>query len=163
MKLIVNRFVREEWTDGILYTDGIMFCDTLEDPVRDYNKDGDLNDEGEEKIYGDTAVPYGIYGVQLTWSPKFKGFYPRVMNVNHFSGILIHGGVTKEHTHGCLLVGKRILPGRLIEGRETSQRLLNFLIHMCAEKGKENKPVIITDNDYGKKYKLKEPITIQYI
>ena len=31
-----------------------IFCDTLEDPNRDHNKDGDLNDIGEGKVWGDS-------------------------------------------------------------------------------------------------------------
>ena len=48
------------FTMGRIY-DGVEFlCSTLEDPVReliDLNDDGDFNDPGEGKIYGQTAIP----------------------------------------------------------------------------------------------------------
>ena len=47
MKLILKRIaLRDTYTIGHLYIDSHYFCDTLEDRVRDINKDGDLNDVG---------------------------------------------------------------------------------------------------------------------
>lgn len=78
---------------------------TLEDPVRDFNKDGDLKDEGEKKVYGRTAIPFGKYEGQITYSPAFGRDLPLIKNVPHFSGIRIHAGNTAKHTEGCILVG----------------------------------------------------------
>ena len=55
-----------------------------EDKVRDLNKDGDLNDAGEGKVFGETAIPYGIYSVIMTMSPRFKRILPRLVDVNGF-------------------------------------------------------------------------------
>ena len=101
MKLLLKRIaLRPTYTIGRLFIDGERFCDTCEDKVRDTNKDGDLLDEGEGKVYAETAIPYGTYDVTLNvQSPKFrtkkayefcKGFLPRLLNVPHFEGILIH-------------------------------------------------------------------------
>ena len=63
MKLEVKRvYLGDTYTIGKLSIDGDYFCDTLEDKVRDLNKNGKL-DEFEEKIYGKTAIPYGTYKV----------------------------------------------------------------------------------------------------
>jgi hypothetical protein len=102
--------IRETFTSkstiGKMYIGGRFFCYTLEDVDRDKNKDGDLNDAGEQKVYGETAIPKGVYSVTLTMSNRFKVVMPLLNNVPGFEGIRIHNGNTSEHTHGCLLVGE---------------------------------------------------------
>ena len=78
MKLLLKRvYLGPSYTVGHLYVDGKRICETIEDKVRDYNKDGDLLDAGETKIFGETAIPYGKYIMDLTMSPKFKRLLPR--------------------------------------------------------------------------------------
>ena len=93
-ELFVWSEVKKTWLD---------FCFTLEDKVRDINKDGEF-DNGEVKIYGETAIPFGKYDGQVTWSPKFNRKMPLIKNVPEFSGIRIHGGNDIEDTEGCILV-----------------------------------------------------------
>lgn len=119
--------LKPNYTIGKLYLNGTYFCDTLEDKVRDLNKDGDLNDLGEGKVYGETAIPYGRYEVVLNYSPRFKRILPRLLKVPHFDGILIHGGNTAEHTHGCILVGVNNQVGRLSNSQVTLSKLLTIL------------------------------------
>lgn len=90
---------------GELFVDGKRFGYTLEDTCRDLNHDGDLNDEGEGKVYGETAIPYGKYELALTFSNNFKKVLPLVMGVKHFQGIRIHGGNTEADSLGCPLLG----------------------------------------------------------
>lgn len=116
MKLTVKRIaLRDTYTIGKLYLDGVYQCDTLEDKVRDANKDGDVTDPDEGKVWGETAIPYGTYKVCMMMSPKFKKVLPRLMSVKGFEGILIHPGNIPEHTHGCILVGKNTIKGKLTE------------------------------------------------
>lgn len=102
--------IRETFTPkstiGKMYIGGRFFCYTLEDVDRDRNKDGDLNDAGEQKVYGETAIPRGKYNVTLIMSNRFKVIMPLLNNVPGFEGIRIHNGNTSEHTHGCILVGE---------------------------------------------------------
>jgi hypothetical protein len=52
MKLTLKRIaLRDTYTIGKLYIDDVYFCDTLEDKVRDLNKNG-IFDNGEVKIKG---------------------------------------------------------------------------------------------------------------
>lgn len=138
MKLTLKRIaLRNTYTIGKLYIDSHYFCDTCEDKVRDLNKDGDLNDVGEGKVYAKTAIPYGTYEVTLkVKSPKFsqktsyawcKGYLPRLLNVPHFEGILIHAGNTSEHSAGCILVGENKVVGGLINSMETCKKLYAVL------------------------------------
>ena len=72
MKLTLKRIaLKPTYTIGKLYIDDNYFCDTLEDTVRDLNKDGKF-DNGEKKIKGKTAIPYGTYQIKWTYSPRFK-------------------------------------------------------------------------------------------
>ena len=138
MKLTLKRIaLKPTYTIGKLYIDSHYFCDTCEDRVRDNNKDGDLNDVGEGKVYAKTAIPYGTYKVTLkVQSPKYskrasydwcKGYLPRLLNVPHFEGILIHAGNTAEHSAGCILVGENKVVGKVINSMSTLQKLYAVL------------------------------------
>lgn len=138
MELKLKRIaLRETYTIGKLYVDGAYLCDTLEDKVRDLNKDGDLNDIGEGKVYGKTAIPYGKYEITMkVQSPKYsqrasyawcKGYLPRLLNVPHFEGILIHSGNDETHSHGCLLVGENKVKGKVVNSMETLKRVYRIL------------------------------------
>lgn len=127
MKLKVERLWKKPgYTVGRLYVDGKFFCNTLEDTVRDLNR--------ERKVLGKTAIPYGEYKVVFNWSPKFGRNLPRLLNVPAFEGILIHPGNTADDSSGCILVGKNTKVGRLTESRYTSDRL-NVLVKDAQRKG----------------------------
>jgi hypothetical protein len=125
--LLQRRYFKDEYTIGKLSVDDEPFCDTLEDKIRDYNKDGDLLDEGEDKVYGETAIPYGRYRVIVSYSPKFKRDLPLLLSVRHFEGIRIHSGVHSGHTSGCILVGENKIKGGLINSRLYERELTTWL------------------------------------
>src|SRR5574343_976097 len=105
MKLeLIRHAIKDTYTIGKLFIDGTYFCDTLEDYVR-----------AGEKVFGKTAIPTGTYDVQITYSNRFKQPMPLLIDVPGFSGIRIHPGNTAEDTHGCILVGKNTIKGRLTE------------------------------------------------
>lgn len=79
------------------------FCYTLEDKVRDINKNGKFDDE-ETKVYGQTAIPFGIYNGLVNYSPAFKRDIPLILNVPEFEGIRLHGGNDIDDTYGCILI-----------------------------------------------------------
>lgn len=128
MKLkLKRRFFAEEYTIGTLSIEGTRFCDTLEDKNRDHNKDGDLNDPGEGKVYAKTAIPFGTYKVIVDRSPKFKRELPRLLDVPHFEGILIHRGNTAKDSAGCILVGENKVKGRVINSTQYENELVKRL------------------------------------
>ena len=115
MKLLLHRrYLGADYTIGSLSINGVYLCDTIEDKVRDTNKDGDLLDEGEQKVFGETAIPYGTYEIELSVSPKFKRLLPLVLDVKHFTGIRIHRGNTAKDSHGCILPGENKIKGKVI-------------------------------------------------
>lgn len=129
INLFLNRiWIKPTYTIGNLSIGDFPFCNTLEDTVRDINKDGDfIDDEDEYKVYGETAIPYGRYHVTVTYSPKFKRELPLVLDVKHFIGIRIHRGVTNKHTSGCILVGDNTDIGKLSNGAYYEKKLTDLL------------------------------------
>lgn len=92
------RLIREptakDTTLGVLFVDGVFFCWTLEDAIRD------------DKIPHQTCIPPGRYDVVLSHSPRFNRVLPEVLNVPNFTGIRIHAGNDIADTDGCILVGE---------------------------------------------------------
>lgn len=116
---LYRKHLKPLYTIGKLYINGEYFSDTLEDTVRDLNHDG----TNEEKIYGKTAIPYGIYEVDITYSAKFKKEMPILLNVKGFQGIRIHSGNTPEDTEGCILVGFNKAVGKILNSYLTYTEL----------------------------------------
>lgn len=134
MKLRLERlWPKKDYTVGRLYVDDRLFCNTLEDRIVDKNKNG-VFDGDEKKVYGESAIPYGTYKIIYNWSPKFGRNLPRLLNVPHFEGILIHPGNTAADSAGCILVGKNTEVGRLTNSRYISDKL-NKLIDEAQQKG----------------------------
>ena len=128
MKLtLFRKYKKERYTIGNLYVDGRYFCDTLEDVVRDRNDDGDLNDVGETKVYGETAIPRGVYKVVVNLSNTFKRRLPLLLDVPHFVGIRIHRGNSVRDTSGCILVGENKMRGMVINSTGYELRLTDLL------------------------------------
>jgi len=109
MKIEVLRsMLNPTCTIGELSIDGEFVCFTLEDVVRP---------EGAEKVYGQTAIPYGKYDVLVTHSPHFDRDLPLLVDVPDFEGVRIHPGNTAADTAGCLLVGFNHTDGSVTESR----------------------------------------------
>lgn len=130
MKITVKRiFKGEKYTIGKLYIDGVYFCDTIEDTVRDLPVTCPDTPRGiacacREKVYAETAIPAGTYRVSIVYSPKFKRRLPYLHDVPHFIGILIHSGTDQSHSSGCLIVGKNKIKGKVVESRATLDALI---------------------------------------
>lgn len=129
-------FCKPTHTVGILSVGEEYFCETLEDPVRDLNKDGDLEDYGEVKIWGETAIPYGRYKVIVSRSPKFKRDLPLILDVKHFIGIRIHRGRTVRNTAGCVLVGENRKVGEIFNGAYYEKKL-TLMLKAFQDEGEE--------------------------
>jgi len=135
------------FTIGHIYDGVRRLCDTLEDPVRDLkdlNGDGDFNDPGEGKIYGNTAIPAGKYKIVMSMSSHFKRPMPYLQDVPGFSYVMIHNGLTVEHTKGCILVGINKGHGRLVDSRVWSD-IINDMLIKAEAKGEVNYLYICQD------------------
>ena len=121
MKLTLKRIAfKDTYTIGKLYINGTYFCDTLEDRYRDLSK--------EKKVPGETCIPFGTYKVIVNTSPKFKRLLPRILDVPHFDGILIHRGNTDKDTSGCILVGENKQVGRVINSTKYEEQIVSILL-----------------------------------
>lgn len=136
MKLLVERaFPREKYTIGRLYVNDQYYCNTLEPPVRDY-------ENGEEKVYGNSAIPKGEYEIMYRMSVSFKRLMPYLKNVPYFTGVMIHTGNTVKDTKGCILVGLNLLVGKVCHSKAMFREL---------------------DAEMYKAWKLKEKIIIEIV
>ena len=141
MELVLERkYCKEKYTVGRLFIDGVFFSNTLEDKVRDINKNGKF-DNGEYKVYSETAIPYGEYEITLdVVSPKFskyqfykdvcKGKLPRLLDVPDFDGVLIHcaeGPKGADLLQGCIAVGNNTIKGGLTNCKEIFKKLYSIL------------------------------------
>ena len=138
MELRLERIaLRSEYTIGKLYVDGEYVADTIEDTVRDLDKDGKFAN-GEVKIPGKTAIPYGRYEITMkvkspkysnfskySWAKKYDGYLPRLLNVPHFDGVLIHVGNSALDSEACVLVGENKVVGKVINSVNTFRRLMD--------------------------------------
>lgn len=102
---LIRTEAQEDRTLGVLLIDGEHFCHVLEDKIR----------PGQSKVYGETAIPSGIYRVRLTMSTRLGRITPQIMDVPDFEGIRMHGGNTPADTLGCPLVAFRRI-GNVIQG-----------------------------------------------
>ena len=154
MELTLKRIaLRSEYTIGKLYVDGEYVCDTIEDTVRDLDKDGKFAN-GEVKIPGKTAIPYGRYEITMkvkspkysnftkySWAKKYDGYLPRLLNVPHFDGVLIHVGNSALDSEACVLVGENKVVGKVINSVNTFRRLMDEYLVPAK---KRNERIVIT-------------------
>lgn len=138
MRLRLNRrYCKKDYTIGELTHNGQFVCNILEPPVGDLNKNGKF-DNGEKKVKGHTAIPYGTYEITLdVFSPRFgnqpfyrelcNGKLPRLLNVPEFDGVLIHAGNKVSDTAGCLLTGLNTIKGQVTSSRDCLKKVYRIL------------------------------------
>ena len=139
MELILERkWKKANYTIGILSIDGKRFCETLEDTDRNLKSSMSETEILKIKKPNATAIPTGVYTIDLnTISPRFgnQAFYvavcngklPRLQNIKGFSGVLIHCGNTEQDTSGCILVGENKVKGKVVNSRQTFEKLYRIL------------------------------------
>ena len=142
MQLVLERkWKKSNYTIGILSIDGKRFCETLEDVDRNLNSSMSVEQIKAIKKPKITAIPTGTYEVTLNVvSPKFSkypfynsingGRVPRLLNVKGFEGILIHvmdGPKGAELSEGCIGVGRNLIKGGLLQGKEYYKKLYDIL------------------------------------
>jgi hypothetical protein len=128
MIITVRRIaMKDTYTIGKLYIDGVYFCDTIEDKDRGLDDSMEESEIRKKKVYGLTAIPLGTYKVEITYSPKFKKNLPLLIGVKGFEGIRIHSGNTAKDSLGCIIVGRNKKVGMVLDSRATMTKLLKVL------------------------------------
>jgi hypothetical protein len=115
MEIVVTRTdFDDECTIGEMTINGEFECYTLEDKTRPVD---------EPKVFGKTAIPYGLYRVVITFSNHFKRDLPLLLNVPNFEGVRIHPGNYASDTEGCCLVGDGKAKDAITQSRVAFDRL----------------------------------------
>lgn len=138
MELVVDRkWKKEGYTIGKLFINDVFFCNTLEDKDRGLTSAMPIEKIKVLKVWGETAIPSGVYEVKLSHSPKFanrvwgkkyKGQVPEITNVKGFAGIRIHPLNTAQDSLGCIGVGKNTAVGKITNSTEYYYKLLDTYI-----------------------------------
>ena len=129
-----RRYVNDRYCISHIYVgeDESYFCDAIEDTVRDANHNG-VFDNGEEKVYGETAIPCGRYYVTfnktgLKIGSKAKdGVIPLLHDVPSFTYIRIHPGETEKNSEGCIILGYNKIVGRVVDSEETCLKFYELM------------------------------------
>lgn len=129
MKLTLTRqYKSPTYTISKLYINDVYFCDVIEDKDRDITQNTPISEIKKIKVYGETAIPYGTYKVKITYSSKFKRNLPLIESVPGFEGVRIHSGNTEKDSAGCLIVGENKVKGKVINSKQTLEKLMNKLV-----------------------------------
>lgn len=135
MRILLQRHaLKAGYTIGRMEINGRYFCDTLEDTDRGLRENMTEDEIAALKVKGATAIPIGTYRIDMqTRSPRFGRVLPRLVSVKGYAGVLIHSGNTAADTEGCILVGENRERGKVLNSRDTLERLLVFLRAAQAE------------------------------
>ena len=125
--VIVRKYLKDTYTIGKMFIDGEYFCDTLEDKDRGIHLGMNVSEIQKIKVYGETAIPAGMYKVIITYSNTFKRKLPLIVNVPAYTGVRIHRGNYAKDTFGCVLVGKNTAKGMVLESAKTEVALMKLL------------------------------------
>lgn len=148
MELLTDRaWKKDTYTISRLFVDGVRFYEMLENKDRGLKQTDSLASIQARKVYGETAIPSGVYEIDMdTISQKFanNSFYkrvcggkvPRLKNVPGFNGVLIHAGNSALESFGCLLPGRNLVKGKVLQSRDVFEQLYKKMIaaHKRGEK-----------------------------
>lgn len=107
----------EGYTLGTVYRNGVKFCFSCEDEDRFLEKGG-------VKVATRTAIPRGLYALQVSRSQRFGKDLPEVLGVPNYSGVRIHGGNRAEDSAGCPLFGQLRTRDGVSGCKETVQKVI---------------------------------------
>ena len=127
--LIIRDTFTKESTIGKLYINGESFCDTLENPY--------INNERNI-----SCIPEGQYKVRLRLARESATrdyLHLLVQDVPNRDWILFHRGNTSKDTSGCILVGN----GREQDAVNNSRLAMDLVIKEILNLGGENINLII--------------------
>lgn len=109
-------------TPGELRLNGVFWCYTCEDPVREIAG----QPVSAWKIPGETAIPADRYLLTLENSPRFGRDTLTINGVEGFSGVRMHAGNEEDHTEGCPLLGYELTAEGTIAFGQTRAAVKNL-------------------------------------
>ena len=136
MKIKIERKARKGgYTIGKVYVDGKYFCDSLEDTDRGVTQLMPFVPTGGANGYW-VKPDTGLYDCTIQWWEKHKCYCPMLLRVGGFTGILLHNGMTADHSEGCVLLGKNNVLGRL-DGDRIYMDALAARVMACQKTGEK--------------------------
>lgn len=147
MKILIDRaWKKPTYTISRLFVDGKRFYESLEDKDRGLKKTDPLSTIQSKKVYGETAIPSGVYEIALSvsekfksrmWAKKYNGMVPEILNVPGFSGVRIHPFNRPEESFGCIGVGQNRITGMITNSTKCYYELMDkYLIPASNRKEK---------------------------
>lgn len=134
-------------TMGTQSINGTPVCKSLEDLDRGLNADMPITEIKAKKVWAETAIPVGTYKLEKLWWEAHKNFYPHLLNVPGYEGVLMHGGVTDADTEGCILYGTAFAQDDYMTGQPEARALLIDPILKALDAGEEVYITIARDAD----------------
>lgn len=121
----------------------------IEDMDRGLHQDMDEEEIMKKKVYGKTAIPYGVYPVWITRSSRFSTakkevFTPQIMKVKGFSGIRIHPANYATQLEGCIAPGRSRVKDAVYSSTAAYSEILT-IINECFRRGESIDIQIIKD------------------
>lgn len=114
-------------TPGLLVFDNEIVCFTLEDLDRGLTSEMSLKEIREIKVYGQTAIPYGRYGLVWYNSPK-HGRVPLLKNVKGFSYVEIHAANWATQLLGCIAPGLKKSENMVEQSRDAMKKVKTLML-----------------------------------
>ncbi|HWB64101.1 MAG TPA: DUF5675 family protein [Chitinophagales bacterium] len=136
LTLTRSRFT-QDCTMGEISLNGNLICKSLEDVDRGLDSSMPLSELQQRKVYGRTAIPVGRYRIEKLWWGAHNAFYPHLLNVPGYAGVLMHGGITDADTEGCLLYGTAFPKDNYLVGQPEARKLLVEPLLAAIDKGDE--------------------------
>ena len=123
---IVRTYFTREFTKGIIFVNDVFLGYTLEPEMKTPN----------EQSYVNRCILTGNYQARYEYSNKFKRHLIELKRVQNHDEIKIHNGNYREHTRGCILIGKRSGKGCILDSFSALNKL-NIMAYWAAKKHEE--------------------------
>lgn len=123
---VVRTYFTREFTKGIIFVDDVFIGYSLEPEMKMPNEQNHVN----------RCISTGSYQARYEYSNRFKRNLISLKRVPNHSEIKIHNGNYREHTRGCILIGKRSEKGCVLDSVPALNKL-NNMAYWAAKKYEE--------------------------
>lgn len=143
---VIRNDYGKDYTGGQMLVLGMIFGDTIEPPSRHLTNNMLLSEIKAKKVYGKTAIPTGRYKIEWKESPSLKnrsyakqygGKFPYLIDVPGWSGVMIHPFNYGTESKGCIAVGEKWMPGKVINATRGYQDLMDHYLVPAFKAGQE--------------------------
>jgi hypothetical protein len=130
---------------------------SLEDTGRDFNHDGDFDEPGEGKVYGETRILADRYELKFRTEGHmhevYKDKYPwhrgmlELQDVPYFKYVLIHTGNQAGDTKACIITGSHKVTPNWVDDSEKAYLAFSGYVYCLFDLGYRVFINIIDENE----------------